>query len=70
MDVFGAVEFDLITVEHDVVFGSSVLLINTFDGESRAITVQRSACVLDHSCVMPGVIVPEGSLLGSTTVAP
>nr|AYF56487.1 nonribosomal peptide synthetase 11147 [Ostreopsis cf. ovata] len=70
MDFFGAVEYDLLTIETDVVFGSAVLLVNTAGGFSRSITLRRGACVLDHSCVMPGTVVPEGALLGSFTVVP
>merc|ERR1719282_847058 len=68
MDFFGAVEFDLIHIEHDVVFGSSVLIVNTVHGVSRPVNLRRRSCILDHSCVVSGVSVPEGALLGSFTV--
>eukprot|EP00930_Biecheleria_cincta_P034322 TRINITY_DN23734_c0_g1_i1.p1 TRINITY_DN23734_c0_g1~~TRINITY_DN23734_c0_g1_i1.p1 ORF type:complete len:1701 (+),score=258.19 TRINITY_DN23734_c0_g1_i1:23-5104(+) len=68
MDVFAAVEYDLIEIERDVVFGSSVFLVNTSSGVTRPIRIRRAACVLDHSCVLAGASIPEGALLGSFTV--
>eukprot|EP00928_Gymnodinium_smaydae_P044216 TRINITY_DN29511_c0_g1_i1.p1 TRINITY_DN29511_c0_g1~~TRINITY_DN29511_c0_g1_i1.p1 ORF type:complete len:1740 (+),score=166.85 TRINITY_DN29511_c0_g1_i1:46-5265(+) len=70
MDFFGAVEYDLIEVERDVVFGSSVLFVNNSSGEARKIRLRKGACVLDHCCVSSGSIVPEGTLLGSFTIVP
>jgi len=70
MDFFGAIEFDLISIERNVVFGASVLLVNTEHCRSEPLTLRQGACVLDHSCIMPGVSIPEGALLGSFTVVP
>eukprot|EP00929_Paragymnodinium_shiwhaense_P124110 TRINITY_DN9903_c0_g1_i7.p1 TRINITY_DN9903_c0_g1~~TRINITY_DN9903_c0_g1_i7.p1 ORF type:complete len:1824 (+),score=356.55 TRINITY_DN9903_c0_g1_i7:65-5536(+) len=70
MDFFGCVEYDLLEIERDVVFGSSALLVNTEHGVSKSVTLRKNACILDHSCVMPGSVVPEGALLGSFTVLP
>eukprot|EP00927_Polykrikos_kofoidii_P046165 TRINITY_DN40364_c0_g1_i1.p1 TRINITY_DN40364_c0_g1~~TRINITY_DN40364_c0_g1_i1.p1 ORF type:complete len:1645 (-),score=237.05 TRINITY_DN40364_c0_g1_i1:283-5217(-) len=68
MDYFAVVEFDLLHVEHDVVFGSGVLFVNTVHGVSERIVLRKGACVLDHACVLGASVIPEGSLLGSFTV--
>ncbi|CAE8711004.1 unnamed protein product, partial [Polarella glacialis] len=57
-------------IERDVVFGSSVLLVNNSAGIARSITLRKAACVLDNSCVLSGSVIPEGALLGSFTVVP
>lgn len=70
MDFFGCVEHDLVRVERDVVLGSSVLLVNTQWGRTQTIAIEREACALDNSCILPGVTLPKGALLGSFTVVP
>jgi len=70
MDFFGAVEFDLVHVERDVVFGSGVLLVNTSHGVSRRVVLKCNSCILDHSCIVAAATLPEGSLLGSYSVVP
>ena len=67
-DYVDMVEHDLVTIGADSVFGSKVVL-NTCDHvESRPIVVQREGQILDHATLMPGVIVGEGALCGSSTV--
>ena len=65
-DFFRCVEFDLVTVEDDVVFGSLVRLAPRADahlhGVSERIVVRREANVLDHALVLPGCVVGESSI--------
>ena len=62
-------EFDLVTVEDDVVFGSLVRLAPRADahlnGVSERIIVRREANVLDHALVVPGCVVGERAVLGT-----
>ena len=68
-DFFRCVEFDLVTVEDDVVFGSLVRLAPRADahlnGVSERIVVRREANVLDHALVLPGCVVGERAVLGT-----
>ena len=62
-------EFDLVTVEDDVVFGSLVRLAPGADahlhGKAERIVVRREANVLDHALVLPGCVVGERAVLGT-----
>ena len=68
-DFFRCVEFDLVTVEDDVVFGSLVRLAPRADthlnGSAERIVVRREANVLDHALVLPGCVVGERAVLGT-----
>eukprot|EP01060_Flectonema_neradi_P035778 TRINITY_DN667_c1_g2_i1.p1 TRINITY_DN667_c1_g2~~TRINITY_DN667_c1_g2_i1.p1 ORF type:complete len:2206 (+),score=387.95 TRINITY_DN667_c1_g2_i1:56-6673(+) len=67
-DFVDIIEFDLLEVGKDCVFGSKVSVNPTDHIESRKVIMQRSAQVLDHSTLMPGCIVGRGALCGSSTI--
>ena len=67
-DFVDIVEFDLLEVGRDSVFGSKVSVNPSDHIESRKVIMQRGAQVLDHSTMMPGCIVGRGALCGSSTV--
>ena len=74
MDFFKCVEYDLVTVEDDVVFGSLVRIVprdphgGAFDwGErdARRVVCRKECNVLDHCLLMPGCVVGERAVLGT-----
>eukprot|EP01059_Diplonema_ambulator_P002094 TRINITY_DN11727_c1_g1_i1.p1 TRINITY_DN11727_c1_g1~~TRINITY_DN11727_c1_g1_i1.p1 ORF type:complete len:2221 (+),score=342.23 TRINITY_DN11727_c1_g1_i1:731-6664(+) len=67
-DYIEILEFDLLTVGRDSVFGSNVCVNPTDHHESRRIIMQQGSQVLDHSTLMPGCVVGRGALCGSSTV--
>ena len=70
IDYFQILEFDLVTVGDEVVFGSNVILNPSDDLDNRMITLQDECNVLDHGCLMPGVTVERGAVTGTYTIAP
>jgi len=74
MDCFDCLEFDLIEIGDEVVFGSCVVLAPYVATESdkiaQKIQIQRGANVLDHSVLLPGVIVEAGAVTGTMTLGP
>eukprot|EP01059_Diplonema_ambulator_P000172 TRINITY_DN10154_c0_g1_i1.p1 TRINITY_DN10154_c0_g1~~TRINITY_DN10154_c0_g1_i1.p1 ORF type:complete len:1685 (+),score=419.26 TRINITY_DN10154_c0_g1_i1:2828-7882(+) len=69
-DYIDIVEHDLVRIGADAVFGSKVVINTTDHVESRAVVVQQQGQILDHTTLMPGAIVGEGGLCGSSTVGP
>lgn len=71
IDFFKCVEYDLIEVEDDVVFGSLVRLAprTPDDAAASPIVIRREANVLDHSLVLPGAVVGERAVLGTFSLA-
>eukprot|EP01062_Namystynia_karyoxenos_P016055 TRINITY_DN15855_c0_g2_i1.p1 TRINITY_DN15855_c0_g2~~TRINITY_DN15855_c0_g2_i1.p1 ORF type:complete len:2367 (+),score=707.90 TRINITY_DN15855_c0_g2_i1:269-7102(+) len=67
-DFFDILEFDLLTVGADSVFGSNVCIAPSDHIESRRVVMQRGSQVLDHSTLMPGCVVGHHALCGSSTV--
>eukprot|EP00425_Heterocapsa_triquetra_P036026 CAMPEP_0195079106 /NCGR_PEP_ID=MMETSP0448-20130528/21115_1 /TAXON_ID=66468 /ORGANISM="Heterocapsa triquestra, Strain CCMP 448" /LENGTH=1754 /DNA_ID=CAMNT_0040111911 /DNA_START=38 /DNA_END=5302 /DNA_ORIENTATION=+ len=75
-DNFKAVEHDCIQIEDFVVFGSAVTMScdASLPGEGsrrqlKKISLQRASNCLDHSQLMPGVVVGEAAVLGTRTLA-
>ena len=69
-DFVEVLEFDLLSVGRDSVFGSNVTVCPTDHIENRKVIMQNGAQVLDHSTIMPGCVVAKGALCGSSTVGP
>ena len=67
-DYIEVLEFDLLTVGRDCVFGSNVTVCPSDHVENRRVIMQQGAQVLDHSTLMPGAIVGRGALCGSSTI--
>ncbi|MDH3913231.1 MAG: amino acid adenylation domain-containing protein [Rhodospirillales bacterium] len=70
VDFFDAVEYDMVTVGDNCMFGAGVTLVTSDDEETLPIVIGRRANVLDTCCLMPGVTVGEGALCGSSTLGP
>ncbi|KAJ8613584.1 hypothetical protein CTAYLR_006155 [Chrysophaeum taylorii] len=72
VDAFDCVEFDLVEVGDEVVFGSCVALVPYLPGcgASKKISIRRGANVLDHAVLLPGVIVEEAAITGTDTLGP
>ena len=69
-DNFECVEYDLVHVGKNAVFGSSVSLLpcDGNDTVQRYIAIRDGAQVLDHCTLEQGVVVSDGALCGSCTV--
>mmetsp|Transcript_32445 Transcript_32445/g.109338 ORF Transcript_32445/g.109338 Transcript_32445/m.109338 type:complete len:92 (+) Transcript_32445:223-498(+) len=70
MDFFDCVEYDLVFIEDEVVFGSCVALIPADEEEDVRITLRQSSNVLDHTVLLGGVTVGKGAVTGSCTFGP
>ena len=75
-DNFQLVDHDCVEIEDFVVFGSEVQMNcdaaiprEPARRQLRPIRLLRAANCLDHSLVMPGVVVGEGAVLGTRTLA-
>ena len=65
IDFFDCVEFDLISVGDEVVFGSCVVLHPSDEEEDAMIVVEEGANVLDHSTLLGGVVVEKRAVTGT-----
>jgi acetyltransferase-like isoleucine patch superfamily enzyme len=63
------VEFDLLTVEDDVVFGSRSVIITCDANEGRYVTLHKACMLADRCVVLPGVTIHMGAVLGSGSLA-
>ena len=70
IDNFHLVEHDCVTIDDDVVLGSAISMHCTSHGRREPVHLRRGSNILDHCCVLPGVVVGERAVLGSTTIAP
>ena len=57
LDVIEMIDYDLISIGDNCVFGSMVKFYAADDNEALPIQVQDHACVLDNSILMGGVVV-------------
>ena len=57
VDFFDSVEYDLLDIGDEVVFGSCVVLAPSDDAEDLPIRIDDGANVLDHSVLLGGVTV-------------
>ena len=64
------VEYDLLTIEDDVVFGSRSVIACSTAEVSRPVTLLRGANVADRCYVLPGVTLGVNGCLGSGSLAP
>jgi acetyltransferase-like isoleucine patch superfamily enzyme len=70
MDAVKVTEHDLFSVGDYAVFGSAVSVNCTSDkGDRRPVSVGKGGNVLDHTTMMPGVVVGDLAVLGSQTYA-
>jgi len=70
IDYFQIVEFDLLSVADDVVFGSNVVINCSDDMDQQPIVLETECNVLDHTCLMPGTRVCRLAVTGSYTLGP
>ena len=70
IDFFDCVEFDLIEVGDEVVFGSCVVLAPADDADASIIKIDHGANVLDHSVLLGGVVVERHAVTGTCTLGP
>ena len=70
LDVIEMIDYDLISIGDNCVFGSMVKFYAADDNEALPIQVQDHACVLDNSILMGGVVVGKEAVLGSCTLGP
>lgn len=70
MDFFEMIEYDLLEVGNDCVFGSRVKLYASDDTEAIPIVLSDNANVLDRSVLMPGVKVGKEAICGTYTIGP
>ena len=64
------VEYDLLEVQDDVVFGSRSLFLTRDAEESKKIQIKRGAMVADRCVLLPGCTIEEDGILGSGGIAP
>ena len=64
------VEYDLLTVGDDVVFGSRSVVLTSTAVRSAPVVFESGAMVADRCVVLPGVTLRKGSVLGSGSLAP
>jgi acetyltransferase-like isoleucine patch superfamily enzyme len=70
MDAVKVTEHDLLTVKDYAVFGSSVTVTCTDEhGVRFPVSVGKGSNVLDHTTILPGVMVGDLAVLGSQTLA-
>ena len=70
IDFFEIVEYDLLSVGDDCVFGSGVKIYASDEVEAIPITLANNANVLDHSVLLPGVKVGKEAITGTYTIGP
>jgi carbonic anhydrase/acetyltransferase-like protein (isoleucine patch superfamily) len=64
------VEFDLIEVQDDVIFGSRSHFICSDDREAQSIRIEAGAMVADRCVVLPGCTIGRNAMLGSGGLGP
>jgi carbonic anhydrase/acetyltransferase-like protein (isoleucine patch superfamily) len=64
------VEFDLLEIGDDVVFGSRSVIITSSSSVSKKVTFENGCMIADRCVVLPGVTVRKGAVLGSGSLAP
>ncbi|BDA51313.1 probable peroxisomal-coenzyme A synthetase at N-terminal half [Coccomyxa sp. Obi] len=64
------VEYDLLEIGDDVVFGSRSAVITTDTEESQRVVIGNGAMVADRCVLLPGTRVGRNAVLGSGTLAP
>ena len=70
MDYFEIVEYDLLSVGDDCVFGSRVKIYASDELEAIPIIIQDRANVLDETVLLPGVNVGKEAICGTCTIGP
>ena len=70
VDFFDSVEYDLLDIGDEVVFGSCVVLAPSDDAEDLPIRIDDGANVLDHSVLLGGVTVERRAVTGTCTLGP
>lgn len=63
------VEYDLLEVGDDVVFGSRSVIMTSSTSSSKRIVIESGAMVADRCVLLPGSILRRGSVLGSGSLA-
>jgi acetyltransferase-like isoleucine patch superfamily enzyme len=63
------VEYDLLEIGDDVVFGSRSVIMTSSAVRSAQVTFEAGSMVADRCVVLPGVLLRKGSVLGSGSLA-
>ena len=63
------VEFDLLEVGDDVVFGSRSVVLTSTAKRSAKVVLEAGSMVADRGVIMPGVCLSRGAVLGSGSLA-
>lgn len=63
------VEFDLLEVQDDVVFGSRSVVITSSTVCSKRVVLEAGTMVADRCVILPGVVLRRGAVLGSGSLA-
>jgi acetyltransferase-like isoleucine patch superfamily enzyme len=59
------VEYDLLEVGDDVVFGSRSVIMTSSAGRSAPVVFEAGSMVADRCVILPGVTVRKGGILGA-----
>ena len=63
------VEFDLLEIGDDVVFGSRSVIITSSTKASKKIVFESGSMIADRCVILPGVVLRKGAVLGSGALA-
>jgi acetyltransferase-like isoleucine patch superfamily enzyme len=63
------VEYDLLEVGDDVVFGSRSVILTSTASRSARVVLEAGSMVADRCVILPGVILGRGAVLGSGSLA-
>jgi acetyltransferase-like isoleucine patch superfamily enzyme/acyl carrier protein len=64
------VEYDLLEVGDDVVFGSRSIVMTSTSEHSNRVVLERGAMLADRCILLPGSVLKQGCVLGSGSLAP
>eukprot|EP01038_Epipyxis_sp_PR26KG_P006462 gene6462-8890_t len=64
------VEYDLLEVGDDVVFGSRSVVITSSTTCSKSVVIEAGSMIADRCIILPGVTVQKGAVLGSGSLVP
>jgi acetyltransferase-like isoleucine patch superfamily enzyme len=59
------IEFDLLTIEDDVVFGSRSIFLFSTTTQRKSILIKKGAMIADRCVILPGVIIGRKAMIGT-----
>jgi len=63
------VEFDLLEVGDDVVFGSRSVVVTSSSSVAKPVSLEAGCMVADRCVLLPGTVLRKGCVLGSGSLA-